>query len=233
MDPTRTASNERRAAAARAVDSGAPTRARCLHCAKPATHCVCERIPRVSNRTPVFILQHPRERFHPIGTARIARLGLERSAVLLPGDPVTRSLAVALEPPPGAGLLYPSAGARDLAALAPEARPSALIVLDGTWSQAAKLYRANAWLGALPHYALAPAAPSRYRIRLAPRPSYLSTIEAIVAALAVLEPETPGLADLIAAFDAMIDAQAVWRHHAPRRQLRKIRRRALLEHAPG
>jgi len=107
-------------------------------------------------------------------------------------------LAVALEPPPGTALLYPSAGARELTALAPDEHPRALIVLDGTWSQAGKLYRANPWLGALPHYVLAPAAPTRYRIRLAPRPSYLSTIEAIVAALGVLELETPGLGDLIA-----------------------------------
>jgi DTW domain-containing protein YfiP len=231
MDGTSGASQEGSQGPARTAR--AEPRARCLRCAKPESHCVCARIPRVSNRTPVFILQHPRERFHPIGTARIARLGLARSALLVPRAAAARSLAVALEPPPGTALLFPSAGARDLATLAPAERPSGLIVLDGTWSQAGKLYRANAWLGALPHVALSPAAPTRYRIRRAPRPGFISTIEAIVAALALIEPATPGLAELLAAFDAMIDAQLAFRHRAPRRPLRKLRRRAQHEAERG
>jgi hypothetical protein len=52
-----------------------------------------------------------------------------------------------------------------------------------------------------------PRAPSRYRIRREPRFECLSTLEAVVAALGELEPETAGLAELLAAFDAMIDQQ--------------------------
>ncbi|HHH10935.1 MAG TPA: DTW domain-containing protein, partial [Sorangium sp.] len=50
----------------------------CYRCHKPAVTCICARVKRVDNRTKIWLLQHPRERFHPIGTARIARLGLGR-----------------------------------------------------------------------------------------------------------------------------------------------------------
>jgi len=39
----------------------------------------------------------------------------------------------------------------------------------------------------LSHYRLAPAQPGRYRIRREPQLDYLSTIEAIVAALRILD----------------------------------------------
>jgi len=94
-------------------------------------------------------------------------------------------------------------------------------VLDGTWSQARGLYRENPWLSELPHYSLSPAEPTRYRIRKAPRRSYVSTIEAIVQALTLLEPETEGIDRLIEVFDEMIDAQDVYSRRSPRRILRK------------
>lgn len=199
---------------------------RCWTCFKPRVLCVCARVPRVENRTEITILQHPRERFHAIGTARIAELGLSRGRILRPHSPVERSLAVSFAPPPRTGLLFPHRRALDLAELDPAARPRGLIVLDGTWGQASKLYRANAWLAALPHYSLSPSEPSRYRIRREPRPNFISTIEAVVAALRILEPETEGFDALLASFDEMIDAQVVYAHRAPRRPERKIRRRA-------
>jgi DTW domain-containing protein YfiP len=199
---------------------------RCWGCFKPRVLCVCARVPRIENRTEITILQHPRERFHPIGTARIAELGLLRGTILRPHSPVERSLAASFLPPPGTGLLFPHRRARELAALEPDERPRGLIVLDGTWGQASKLYRENGWLAALPHYALSPSEPSRYRIRREPRPNFISTIEAVVAALRILEPATEGLDALLTAFDEMIDAQVVYAHRAPRRPERKIRRRA-------
>jgi DTW domain-containing protein len=59
----------------------------------------------------------------------------------------------------------------------------------------------------LPRYRLAPTSPSRYRIRRAPSSSALSTVEATVAALRILEPETDGFDQLLNAFDAMVEGQ--------------------------
>jgi DTW domain-containing protein YfiP len=204
--------------------AGRPT---CYRCYKPSTFCLCGRIRPIANRTRITILQHPRERFHAVGTARIARLGLTNAELLLPRGAAERSLEVRVDLPAGTGLLFPREGARDLAELGEGERPPGLVILDGTWSQARGLYRHNPWLSSLPHYSLSPAEPTRYRIRKAPRRSYVSTIEAIVQALQLLEPETVGADGLIDVFDEMIDAQEIYSHRAPRRLHRN--RRAQLE----
>lgn len=195
-------------------------RVRCHVCFKPLATCLCDLIEPVANRTHVTILQHPRERFHAIGTARIAALGLERSRLVVPRDCFTRSLEQRFPCPPDAGVLFPSPQARALETLAPDERPSALVVLDGTWSQARHLHRANAWLHDLPHLSLRPLRPTRYRIRKAPRPEYVSTLEAIVRALEVIEPETQGLDRLLDVFDTMIDRQLSHQGRNPRRKRR-------------
>ncbi len=181
------------------------SRVECHRCARPSSLCLCSVIPRVACRTRLTVLQHPRERLHPIGTARFVELGLGARVI----SPVhaDRSLACADDVPEGAALLFPGDGARDLATLSPDERPRHLVVLDGTWSQARSLHRANPWLARLPQVRLAPRMPSRYRIRREPRGDYVSTVEAVVEALRALEPELEGLDPLLAAFDRMIDAQ--------------------------
>lgn len=182
-------------------------RAVCYRCDKPERMCVCARVPKVDNRTQVLVLQHPRERAHPIGTARFAKLGLANARVEVAWDAGAREERSPAWLPEGAMLLYPSARAIDLESLAPAERPKSLVVLDGTWHTARGLFRDKAWLQRLPQVRLSPAAPSRYRIRREPRADFVSTIEAIVQALRVIEPETPGFDALLTAFDSMIDDQ--------------------------
>lgn len=69
-----------------------------------------------------------------------------------------------------------------------------------------------------------PSEPSRYRLRREPAPHCVSTIEAIVQALSVLEPELTGTEGLIAAFDGLIDDQIINaknRARAPRNRARR------------
>ena len=194
----------------------------CYACMKPTVTCVCARVPRVDNTTTVWLLQHPRERRHAIGTARLLALGLAR----------TRLDVISLKGPrrelpgvnPGTALLYPGADARPLETLAPSERPDQLIVLDGTWHHAHTLWRELGWLRGIPRVTLGAIEPSRYRIRREPRIECVSTVEAVVAALRVLEPETQGLDELLAAFDSMIDDQVryVRERPGPRRAKRRL-----------
>lgn len=122
----------------------------------------------------------------------------------------------------GVALLFPGEGSRPLESLPSAERPTTLLVLDGTWSQAKALRLANPWLDQLPRVTFAEGAPSRYRIRAEPEANYLSTIESIVRALSVLEPETTGLDELLGAFEAMVETQLAYarRHRAPRARRR-------------
>jgi DTW domain-containing protein YfiP len=185
--------------------SGRPT---CYRCHRPEVGCICADVPAVEHRTRVLILQHPRERHHPLGTARIARLGLRRAELAVGRYDDAGIVDFAVERSPRAALLFPGPGATDLTELAEDDRPDPLVVVDGTWPNARRIVRLNPWLSALPRVALSPERPGNYRIRRARRPDVqLSTIEAIVAALRVLEPDNDGPPKLLDAFDRMIDRQ--------------------------
>lgn len=179
-------------------------RNRCLGCFRPHRDCHCAAIPSIDNQTEVLILQHRRERFHPFNTARMVRKALQNSSLLVDHTP---GLAARLELKPRAGLLYPGPGAELLANVPVDQRPEQLVVIDGTWHHAKTLVRDLSALHALPRYRIAPAEPSRYRIRREPSAMFLSTVEATVAALRALEPETRGFDQLLAAFCGMIDRQ--------------------------
>ncbi len=175
----------------------------CYRCFRPRLRCVCDLVPRVRNRTPVIILQHPRERFHPFGTATLAKLGLERLQVHVAWRHPQRKAWLRFEP--GDRLLFPDPTAPELRELA--TLPRRLVVVDGTWAHARRVLLDSGLLDTVPRVRLDPDAPSRYRIRREPSAECLSTLESVVAALRVLEPETKGFDALLAAFDAMVERQ--------------------------
>jgi DTW domain-containing protein len=154
-----------------------------------------------------LILQHRRERFHPFNTARIVRLALANSQLMVQHSSELITTLSTHAFPPGTGLLYPGIHATPLESLAPIERPTQLVVLDGTWHHAKTLLRDIPQLQALPRYSFTAVTPSHYRIRREPSHACLSTLEATVAALQILEPETLGFESLLAAFHGMIDDQ--------------------------
>lgn len=193
----------------------------CAGCARPRSVCLCATIAVKSTRTRVVILQHPRESDVPINTARLVELQLENAerhvAVRLDEAPALRARLSDAQAP--AILLYPGEGARDLAEQPPTG-PVTLVVLDGTWWQARKLFRQNPELGRLPRYSLSPSAPSRYRIRREPALHCISTIEAIAEALSLLEPGGFERESLLGPFDAMVEQQLAYaRERGSRRHL--------------
>lgn len=170
-------------------------RAVCPRCERPARTCLCASLPPpLPHRTPLLILQHPREAGHAKNTATLLALGLQR-ARLLRGEVFDPALAQ-----PGAALLYPG----DAGAAAPAAVRE-LVLLDGSWRQSRRLLAANPWLLALPRVSL-PVQPSRYALRAAHRPGQLATVEAGLHALALLEGGPAAFEPLWAAFEAFVQA---------------------------
>lgn len=176
-------------------------RLHCPRCQRPEGHCLCALIPQLPSRTRVLILQHPSEADHALNTARLAHLGLTNSELVVT-EQVHPALWEAHEGP--AYVLFPGEGSTPVAGQL--AGPMQLIVLDGTWRKARKLLHLNPALAALPRVCLTDTAPSRYRLRKAPGPGALSTVEAIVAALEVLEAPA-SFQPLLAPFDALIEGQ--------------------------
>jgi DTW domain-containing protein YfiP len=142
---------------------------------------LCAEVPVVATRTRVVIVRHHLERWRSSNSGRLAHLALTNSEVVEHGG--ERGLAVlpALE---RACLLFPQGEPGH----APEPPPRTLVVLDATWSQARRMYRKLDALRGLPVWRL-PEAPPAARMREAPTPDRVSTLEAIAHALRALEGE--------------------------------------------
>ncbi|MCP2071084.1 UNVERIFIED_ORG: DTW domain-containing protein YfiP [Pseudomonas lini] len=181
------------------------SRIQCPRCLRPQSHCLCTLIPNLDSRTRVLLLQHPSEVNHALNTARLAALGLN-NAELIVGE-VFDDLPSLLNPPGyRARLLFPGDDAQPLQAYVPSDEPLLLVVPDGTWRKARKLLHLNPLLAALPRVTLAEGGVSRYRLRKAPGPGALSTVEAIVQALQTLEAPT-SFEPLLRPFEALIEGQ--------------------------
>jgi DTW domain-containing protein YfiP len=162
---------------------------------------LCALIPSLTSETQVLILQHPSETAHALNTARLAALGL-RNAELLVGE----SFSALADDGHANYLLFPGPDAVPLESLVDSTTPLRLVVPDGTWRKARKLLHVNLELAALPRVSLPAGLVSRYRLRKAPEPGALSTLEAIVTALNILEGD--GRFDaLLRPFEALIEAQ--------------------------
>lgn len=176
------------------------TRVCCERCGRPEGHCLCGSIPHLESRTRVLVLQHPSEAGHALNTARLAVLGLA-NAELQVGERFDPSLWQ--RPGYRACLLFP--GEPEPRAKADDS-PRLLIVPDGTWRKARLLLHLNPELAALPRVSLSATGPSNYRLRKAPGPGALATVEAIVQALEQLEAPAR-FTDLLKPFDALIEGQ--------------------------
>lgn len=202
------------------------SRPRCKACRRPLSHCLCAHISVVHNRTQVLILQHSDESRHPLNTARLAMLGLQNAELLvgeafpdlderlaLAGDAVLlfpadneRADRATENVPEAEGGLRPALDSPGHAAPLRATKAGLLIVPDGTWRKARQIVRANAALHNLPRLHLHGTAPSQYIVRKAREPHALSTIEAIVHALSILEPEQD-FRPLLKPFHVMVEHQ--------------------------
>ncbi|WXL23995.1 DTW domain-containing protein [Ectopseudomonas mendocina] len=182
-------------------------RPHCPRCTRPVDHCLCPLIPHLSSRTRVLILQHRSEAGHALNTARLAALGLVNSQLLV-GEVFDGLHELLNQPGYRACLLFPGEQAQSLSQLVSgtDQVPTLLVVPDGTWRKARKLLHLNPALAELPRVVLPEGLESRYRLRKAPKPGALSTIEAIVESLNTLDAPANFNA-LLKPFESLIDGQ--------------------------
>jgi DTW domain-containing protein YfiP len=89
--------------------------------------------------------------------------------------------------------------------------PLRLVVLDATWRKSLRMLLEHPALAALPRLMLDAPAPTRYRtIRAARRADQVSTLEATVQALAMLEGPSFDAEPLLEAFGRFVAGVAAW-----------------------
>lgn len=188
--------------------TSASRRAICQRCLRPAATCLCHLVQATAHRTEVVVLQHPQEVRQAKNSVALLRLSLHRCEVIV-GDRFTRETLEALLHRPGrhTRLLYPDVPAAPATATHEPTTgdPLRLVVLDATWRKSLRMLMEHPPLAALPRLSLAAPAPTRYRaIRAARRPDQVSTLEATVQALALLEGPLFNPSPLLDAFGAFV-----------------------------
>ena len=188
----------------------------CLRCLRPRTQCYCHQIKPVRAEPFFVILQHPRERRNPIGTARMAHLSLPDSR-FVEGADFSEHQGVndwLVDPGFQPVILFPGPSSFDLSTETREARLKRfpperrllIFVIDGTWSGALQILKKSRNLAQIPQIHFAFAGRSEYQIRKQPEDHCVSTVEAIHRILQVLDPASKP-ERLLAPFRWMVSEQ--------------------------
>lgn len=182
-----------------------------MHCFRPAAHCLCGFIAPFDAHCDVLILQHPHERKKYYGTAKLVRRFV-RNSDLRRGVEFESSELSEFFGDRRVHLLFPAPSATSADAY-PLGSNDAILVIDGTWSEARKLLRLNPSLSTLPKLTFPSSLESRYLIRKQPRAGYLSTLESVAhfllmnASTSVSEEQRRSYAGLMTVFEEMVERQ--------------------------
>jgi len=191
------------------------TRERCERCRLPLTHCACALRPAAAARAGVCLLMADIEPLKPTNTGWLvadvvpdtfafawARTAVDPALLALLADPAWQPLVVFPgEYAPAARVIHDVPGD---AAPAPARRPL-FVLLDGTWSEARKMFRKSPYLDRFPVLSLRPEQASAYALRRSRRDDHFCTSE--VASLCL---DLAGDARASRALDAWLD---VFTHH--------------------
>ena len=88
---------------------------------------------------------------------------------------------------PNTYVMYPSAQSKDIGAITNNTNKKTLVILDGTWDEAKKIYARSPILRRIPSIHLELEKRSEYVVRTQPSEKCLSTIETISHSLDILE----------------------------------------------
>lgn len=162
---------------------------RCQRCRLAAPTCICRWRVEASLDIDFIIIMHHDEIFKPTNTGRLIADVFPQNTYVYEWSrtsPSAELLSLLQDDQRQCLLLFPSDPLELDSVAKPHARPrlkTTLVILDGTWKQARKMFRASAWLNRLKVLPLADSKPSLYGVRHAPKLGQLSTAEAVADAL--------------------------------------------------
>nr|WP_316641519.1 DTW domain-containing protein [uncultured Roseateles sp.] len=173
------------------LDRGGPRKERCARCRLPPGHCMCALRPVVPTRAAVCLIMAEFEPLKPSNTgwliADVVPDTLAFGWSRLAADPAL--LALLADPRWQPYVVFPgefAAPERVVTELPPASQRRPLfILLDGTWSEARKIFRKSPYLNALPVLSLRPDQLSRYRLRRSTHEHHFCTSEVAALCLAL------------------------------------------------
>ena len=162
---------------------------RCSPCRLPKPLCVCALAPRFDFATQITMVMHIREWSRSSNTGRFVPLVAKGAQNRFHGLIDQRLTPVDLYPKGHPLVLFPGCGAKDLTTEVVQSlpRPLTLVVPDGNWKQTKNMVRRLPALTQAPIYQLPGPEPGLRRMRRNIFPDRMSTFEAVIQALALLE----------------------------------------------
>jgi DTW domain-containing protein YfiP len=173
----------------------------CLQCQRPIKACICAFICEINNKIPVLVLQHPSEVQQTKGTVALLQRSLNACQVLVGEDFSENTELNELLAQHRPLLLYPGEQAQDISlmmndlkqnhATMKQSKSPLLIILDGTWKKAYRMFMLSKNLHSLVQICLPDniANNGQYLIRKVAKKNALSSLEATCYALALLDGE--------------------------------------------
>jgi len=165
---------------------------KCPKCRINLKLCFCDSMIERDNQTAVTVLMHHRETHLNTSTAIVANRILKNSKIVLRGLPEKHfeyaDLKIADDEIPY--YLFPTDDAillDDDFVKNHQGKKVHLIVPDGSWTQAKKVYRREKCLHHIPCVKLSTLRKSEYELRKSPREDGVCTFEAIAYALGAIE----------------------------------------------
>ena len=193
------------------------SRTLCLSCQRPQKACICTFTVAIANDIHVVVLQHPSEVSQTKGTVALLAKSLQSCQVIVGESFDDEDCFLQLMDHYQLALLYPGEQAQTLnhhlvreltnrdqrsenieVKAKAEAKPLCLVILDGTWKKAYRMFMLSTKLQQLPQVCLPDhlANAGQYLIRKVAKKNALSSLEASCYALALLEQSTEQVIDL-------------------------------------
>ena len=184
------------------------SRSFCTECEFLKSRCLCDTLKVIPNNIHLIVLQHPSETKHPLNTVRIMKKSFKEMTVIIGEDfsADIRLNTILSEFNQTCAILYPGDDAVVLNSQESHKKITHILLLDGTWRKAKKIFMLSKNLHTLPLIKLVTSSTSDYRIRKAPSDQSLSTIEAATMALDIIEPYLDTSAAILS-FQKMVDFQ--------------------------
>ncbi|MFT5756286.1 MAG: DTW domain-containing protein YfiP [Alteromonadaceae bacterium] len=162
----------------------------CGECQRPLPTCICTFISNIDNDIHVIVLQHPLEVKQAKGTVTMLAKSLNKCSVFI-GEDFTENIELHQLLnlyQQHTFLLYPSEQANVIGTYNKgNEQGKCLILLDGTWKKAYRMFMLNTFLHEFPHLSLPLGIEGGYQIRKTTKNGALSSLEACSHALMLLE----------------------------------------------
>lgn len=169
------------------IDRQRKTKDPCQVCFLHKDNCICVQIPKLTLATRVSLVIHYKELKRTSNTGRLAVAALTNSEMFVRGlEQKATDLSTLMSPDYQALFLYPGEDAEPIGAQQYD-KPIHLIVPDGNWRQASKVYARHPELKDVPRVKVSPRKQATQFLRKEHVEGGMATLEAIAIALGVLE----------------------------------------------